>query len=385
MGRTFGTTSPDATGASASAPRAYHYELDVLRCFGFLGVFVHHSFPHDPAFYAAMCVPAAAARLISGVGMMGALGVDLFFLLSAYLVTTSFLHEKSRTGTLNVRSFYGRRALRIWPLYFAFLAFAASMQWWVPGQHIGWGAGLAFIFMLGNWWIVFVGFPSSIIFPLWAVSVEEQFYLVWPWLARKLNKRGLMIAALVLLVTSNATRVYLALHNTWEQRMWTNTLARLDPFAVGVLLAIALGGKAPRLSRLARLAMFAAGLACYWLAANYWLIKADPLTLPRVAVGYPVAALGACLLLLATLSDSAPFAPRPLVYLGRISYGLYVFHVLGLMVTDFTIHHETSSFGRYVMRNALALALAIVFATLSYYLLEKPFLRRKEKMSPATR
>ncbi len=371
------------TTSTASAPRTYHYELDVLRCFGFLGVFCHHSFPHDPAFYTAMRLPAALARLIAGAGMAGALGVDLFFLLSAYLVTNSFLHEREKTGTLRVGAFYRRRALRIWPLYLFFLLLAESLTWLVSWQHIGWRAGLAFLFMVGNWWIIFVGFPSSVIFPLWAVSVEEQFYAVWPWLARKLSRRNLVVAAIVLLVVSNATRVYLGLHNTWEQRMWTNTLARLDPFAVGILLAIALGGKAPRFSRLARLGLLFAGLACYWLAANYWLIKMDPLTLTRVVIGYPVAALGACLLLLATLSDSAPFAPRPLVYLGKISYGLYVFHVVGLMVTDLTIHHQTSSFGRYVMRNSVALALAIVFATLSYYLLEKPFLRKKEKLAPA--
>ena len=49
------------------------------------------------------------------------------------------------------------------------------MQWYVPGQHIGWRAGLAFTLLSGNWWIVFVGFPSSVIFPLWSVSIEEQF------------------------------------------------------------------------------------------------------------------------------------------------------------------------------------------------------------------
>ena len=119
-------------------------------------------------------------HLLAGAAATGAFGVDIFFVLSSFLITELLLREKSLLGEVDVRSFYARRVLRIWPLYFAFLALAAAMQLFVPGQHIGWRAAMGFTFLAGNWWIVFHGFPSSVIFPLWSVSIEEQFYLLWP-------------------------------------------------------------------------------------------------------------------------------------------------------------------------------------------------------------
>ena len=364
-----------------SGARSYHPELDVLRWFGFLLVFCHHSLPHDPKFYTDMGIGSFFAKLIAGWGAMGAMGVDLFFLLSAYLVTTSFLIERERTRSIDARAFYVRRALRIWPLYLLFLAFAWSTQWWIPGQHIGWRAGLTFLFMVGNWWIVFVGFPMSMIFPLWAVSVEEQFYLVWPWVMRRLTRKGIAIAAVVLLLIGNISRLYLSAHHTWESKLWTNTLVRIDPFAAGVLLALALGGVAPKISFARRIVLFFAGVAGFWMAANYWVIKGDPLTMPRVMIGYPAMTLGACAMLLGLLTDVKPFAPRPLAYLGRISYGLYVYHVLGLMTSDYWVLHQTSSFGRYLWRVTVALGVTIVISIVSYQLIEKPFLRLKERFS----
>jgi len=370
------TKAPERSGA-----RSYHPELDVLRWFGFLLVFCHHSLPHDPKFYTDMGIGSFFAKLIAGWGAMGAMGVDLFFLLSAYLVTTSFLIERERTRSIDARAFYVRRALRIWPLYLLFLAFAWSTQWWIPGQHIGWRAGLTFLFMVGNWWIVFVGFPMSMIFPLWAVSVEEQFYLVWPWVMRRLTRKGIAIAAVVLLLIGNISRLYLSAHHTWESKLWTNTLVRIDPFAAGVLLALALGGVAPKISFARRIVLFFAGVAGFWMAANYWVIKGDPLTMPRVMIGYPAMTLGACAMLLGLLTDVKPFAPRPLAYLGRISYGLYVYHVLGLMTSDYWVQHQTSSFGRYLWRVTVALGVTIVISIVSYQLIEKPFLRLKERFS----
>ena len=119
---------------------------------------------------------------VAGIGATGAFGVSLFFVLSSYLITELLLREKDLIGGLDVKSFYIRRILRIWPLYFAFLALAVALRWIFPGQHVTWRAGLWFSLLAGNWYIVFHGFPSSVIFPLWSVSIEEQFYI---YLARR--------------------------------------------------------------------------------------------------------------------------------------------------------------------------------------------------------
>jgi peptidoglycan/LPS O-acetylase OafA/YrhL len=183
------TTTPAEIAAVESArtttARFYHPELDALRFFAFLMVFLHHAFPHQPEFWTKLGVPSVLATALAGIGATGAFGVSLFFVLSAYLITELLLREKEQVGSLDVKSFYVRRILRIWPLYFFFLALAVALQWVVPGQHMGWRAGLAFSALAGNWYIVFIGFPSSVIFPLWSVSIEEQFYLTWPLVVRR--------------------------------------------------------------------------------------------------------------------------------------------------------------------------------------------------------
>jgi peptidoglycan/LPS O-acetylase OafA/YrhL len=291
------------------------------------------------------------------------------------------LREKQQCGEVDVRAFYLRRILRIWPLYFAFLAFAAALHWIIPGQHIGWRAGLAFTFLAGNWWIVFQGFPSSIIFPLWSISIEEQFYLTWPAVVRRLSHRAMAAIAIGLLVVATLTRLYLGSHHAGETQVWCNTLARLDPIALGVLTAILLKGRTPNLQPLARVALFVAGLSGIALAANYWMVKYDPLATSSMVLGYPAAALGSVALLIAVLNEHAMLRKSALVYLGRISYGLYVFHVLGLMISDYTVHDQTASLGRYVLRVSVALAVTIGLSAASYRWLETPFLQMKQRFT----
>ncbi len=400
------------------AARFYHPELDGLRFFAFFLVFLHHGLPHDPAFYTHMGASPMLASALAALAATGAFGVNLFFLLSSYLITELLIRERARFGQVDLKSFYIRRILRIWPLYFAFLAFAWIIQWYVPGQHIGWRAGVAFTMLSGNWWLVFVGFPSSVIFPLWSVSIEEQFYIFWPATMRKLSERGLLIAAAGMLVLANITRWYLASRHTWESKLWANTFVQLDAIALGIILAVLLAGHAPRLAWLQRTALFIGGFTCLALAANYFQIKGDPLTMSRVLFGYPVMAIGAVALFIATLRDQAgapqlpqsadvgvsrscaggPHPPSvgecgiasrswrilelsPLVYLGRISYGLYVFHVLGLMISDYTVHHQDSSLGRYFFRDAVAFTITVALSAISYRWLETPFLTLKQRFT----
>ena len=371
----------DERAIARTSARFYHPELDIVRFFAFLMVFVHHAIPHEPEFWMKLGVASPLARIIGGIGSTGAFGVDVFFALSSYLITELLLREKQQCGEVDVRAFYVRRVLRIWPLYFAFLAFAAALHWMIPGQNIGWRAGLAFSFLAGNWWIVFHGFPSSIIFPLWSISIEEQFYLTWPAFVRRASERAMMALAVGMLVVATFTRIYLGAHHAGETQVWCNTLARLDPIALGILVAILLRGRTPRFSTLARGALFASGLALIAVAANFWKVKFDPLATSSMVFGYPMAALGSVALLLAVLNEHAILRKSALVYLGRISYGLYVFHVLGLMISDYTVHDQTASLGRYLLRISVALAATIALSAASYRWLETPFLKMKQRFT----
>ena len=292
-------------------------------------------------------MPDFLARIVAGIGATGAFGVSVFFVLSSYLITELLLREKDLMGTLDVRSFYIRRILRIWPLYFAFLALAVVLQWIVPGQHVTWRAGLWFSLLAGNWFIVFHGFPSSVIFPLWSVSIEEQFYITWPAVVRRVSENGMLLIAGMLLTVATASRIYLGVHHIGESDVWCNTFVQLDPIVIGILMAVLLRGEVPRLSRLARAALMAAGITGLALGAVYFGIKNDPLTTARIVFGYPSVAIGGGLLLLSVLRTQMTGRHRVLVYLGRISYGLYVFHILGLLISDYVVHDQTASLFRY--------------------------------------
>ena len=353
----------------------------MLRFFAFLMVFLHHAFPHDPAFWTKLGFPMFLAQIVAGIGATGALGVSLFFVLSSYLITELLLREKDLTGTLDIRSFYIRRILRIWPLYFAFLALAVALHWVVPGQHVTLRAGLWFSFLAGNWFIVFHGFPTSVIFPLWSVSIEEQFYITWPAIVRRVTETGMLVGAGLLLVVATASRVYLGIHHTLESDVWCNTFVQLDPIAIGILLAVLLKGEVPRLSKPARGAMLLAGITGLALGALYFGIKSDPITTTRIVLGYPSVAIGGALVLLSVLRNGKKRANPVLVYLGRISYGLYVFHVLGLMISDFTVHDQAANLFRYSLRVGVALAATIAMAAVSYRWLETPFLGLKQRFT----
>jgi peptidoglycan/LPS O-acetylase OafA/YrhL len=367
--------------ARTSTARFYHPELDELRFFAFLMVFCHHAFPHDPAFWTKLGLPLFLARVIAGIGATGAFGVSLFFVLSSYLITELLLREKQLIGTLDIRSFYIRRILRIWPLYFAFLALAVALQWIVPGQHVTLRAGVWFSFLAGNWFIVFHGFPSSVIFPLWSVSIEEQFYITWPAVVRKVSETGMLLFAGGLLAAATVARIYLGMDHALEGDVWCNTFVQLDPIAAGILIAVLLKGEIPRLSRLARVAMMLAGITALAFGSLYFGIKNDPLTTARIVLGYPSVAIGGALLLLSVLRSRTSGGNRALIYLGRISYGLYVFHVLGLLISDHTVPDQTASLFRYSLRVGVALAATIAMAAVSYRWLETPFLSLKQRFT----
>lgn len=379
------TTWTEALATDAPARvdgrRFYHPELDILRFFAFFLVFLHHAIPHDPQFWTKLGLNAHLASVVAGIGAMGAFGVDVFFALSAYLITELLLRERALIGDLDLKAFYIRRVLRIWPLYFAFLALAAVLTLFVPGQHIGWRTAAAFVFLGGNWWIVFRGFPSSVIFPLWSVSIEEQFYLLWPPIVRKLKAQYMALFAVALVAVAFAARFYLGTHGFTESQVWCHTLARLDPIAAGILIAVGLRGESPSLSAIHRVGLVLFGAACLAMAGNYWSIKADPLTTSRIMVGYPVVALGAAALLIAVLNSRAMLGKSVLVYLGRISYGLYVYHVLGLMISDYSVSHSDSTLVRYALRVSIALAATVIMSAVSYRWLETPFLGLKKKFT----
>jgi peptidoglycan/LPS O-acetylase OafA/YrhL len=360
--------------------RFYRPELDVLRFFAFLGVFIFHAAPHTRDFYDAAGTPHwLGSVLISAFGA-GAYGVDLFFALSAYLITSLLLRERTVTGTVDLRGFYLRRILRIWPLYLSFVAFAAVVGKFFPAQQLGVSYVLGFTLMAGNWIYVLHGLPHSFAIPLWTVSIEEQFYLSWPLALRKATPQRIALIAVGLLLLAHGLRAWMVASGVTANAMEYNTFTRLDPIALGILGAL-VADRLPDFSRAQRWMFSIFGIAICILAyaisalENHATVSTWPL-----AASHSLTAIASIALLLAVLGSTHPFfRNKPLIYLGKISYGLYVIHEFAhLMAKQF---FPAATPWRVLVQCCLALALTVLLAAASYRWLESPFLRLKERFA----
>ena len=168
---------------TAAQRRFYRPELDCLRFFAFFAVFIFHTLPQQPDYYSARNIPFAT--LIASLARAGSFGVDLFFLLSAYLITELLLREKESFGRVHLKSFYVRRILRIWPLYFLAIFIGVLLTFVDSDQHFPVKYVVAFMLLSGHWLQSLIGAPGSVMNSLWSVSFEEQFYLVSPTVVSK--------------------------------------------------------------------------------------------------------------------------------------------------------------------------------------------------------
>jgi peptidoglycan/LPS O-acetylase OafA/YrhL len=237
----------------------------------------------------------------------------------------------------------------------------------------------AFTLLSGNWACAAWGFPQSAAGILWSVSIEEQFYLAWPLIMKHWIRRLPTIGA-GLIVLAFLARGLLVYFGSSRDSIFCNTLARLDPIAAGALIPYFLKGQIPRLSPGVRGALLVLGLLgiviCGGCGAGSGALA---------FVTYPAATLASVSLLVGTLGCDLSSTPawfrRPLVYLGRISYGLYVFHGLSFAVilTIIPLHHP--SLAQFLMQIGTILLLTVLLASLSYRFLESPFLRLKDRFA----
>jgi peptidoglycan/LPS O-acetylase OafA/YrhL len=375
--------APDTNLGQQKSQRFYRPELDSLRFFAFFGVFIFHIIPNDAYFYQShhFLFPAIVP-VVCALASSGAYGVDLFFALSAFLITTLLIREEAVRGTIDVRAFYVRRILRIWPLYFFFIAVAALVPLWDQTQHLGWPFIAGYLLLSGNWIYISLGLPHSIAGPLWSVSIEEQFYLIWPLALRRLSRRKLVFIVITLLLLANIVRAWLVYSRVLGAAIEYNTIARIDPIALGILVAYFLGSEAPLLSFFGRLTLAIASVAVWCLVASHTSLNAQTEVAPAMGtlIGRPLVALGAAGLLVATIGAPAAGVralTHPwLTYLGRISYGLYVYHAAGLLLAGHLFHtNSVKAFGAYALT---AFALTVCFSAFSYRWLETPFLKLKE-------
>jgi peptidoglycan/LPS O-acetylase OafA/YrhL len=376
----------DATTTQAqSVRRFYQPELDGLRFYAFLGVFIAHTLPFDDLFYRRLHLPmpwlwGAAAR-------SGGAGVDLFFALSAYLITSLLLREREETGDLSLRLFYIRRTLRIWPLYFLVLALGIVFAHtggehetrWFYYQRLPWYYVLGYVFFVSNWVYAIFGVAQSICAPLWTVSIEEQFYLVWPAVMKRLHRRGMIVAAALTFVLSIASQVAFVLVHANPYYIDFASISRVNSLALGILLALCIDHLPRRLSTSSRALIVAAGVIA-WVGSGAWLTdNPGPISMRMVLVRLIVSIGSGAILYGCIHSNARLLTGNHVVRLGKISYGLYMFHFMGLLLALTLLHPVTR--WQLLTSRVLGFALTLVLALTSYRWVESPFLRLKDRFA----
>jgi peptidoglycan/LPS O-acetylase OafA/YrhL len=347
--------------------------LDGLRALAIILVLVYHA--------------GISESIVRG----GFLGVEIFFVLSGFLITTLLLEERRSAGTVSLSAFYARRALRLFPALFVMLAIVvAYTEVFGPASRLASvrQEALAAAFYYDDWYRAFALGPSTLLGHTWSLSVEEQFYVVWP-LAMLLVLRfgrGLRGALALALAGTLASAVYRAA--AWDGeptliRVFTGADTRADALLIGCALAILVhSGRlhpdrvAPTVRLLLLPTLLVLALVTARVSWSSGLLYEGGLT---------VYSLLCAVLLLALLGPASPalrraFEWRPAVAIGRISYGLYLWHYPLFQIVD---DHFAG-----VDPNVLAplkLLLTFAFAGASWVIVERPALSLKRHFGRANR
>ncbi len=336
--------------------------LDGLRGLAILPVIWHHATP----------------RLLPGLLGKGAVGVDLFFALSGFLITTLLLRERRESGQIRLGAFYARRSLRIFPLYYAVLGFYALRALQTQA-----GSATARHFLQGlpyhatytaNWFLDYaVPYPVMFAFS-WSLCVEEQFYLIWPGLVALLPNRALLALVMSAAVVVDALAEHAAF-SAWLPagslglRMLTSFAT---PIGGGCVLALALD--TPRGFDVANrlLGRRAAAPLLLLLSVGWLMVPATP----YVSLSLTLAALVGAVALRPD-NGLAWLLERPaLRKLGTLSYALYLLHITALgLVRRLLPQLQDSALWVF----SLGLPLSVVFALAAHWAIERPFLRLRSR------
>lgn len=358
---------------SSTSQQHYFSNLDALRFLAFLSVFISHAFfLPEPANTTGEILQASLTLVF--------LGVPFFFTLSSFLITYRLLTEAEQKGKISLLSFYKNRILRIWPAYFLllFICFGAlpvvANIFSLPAITLPpiW----PFLLFAVNFYIIKFGAGFSFALTiLWSISIEEQFYLFWGWAMRYVLKWITPIIVVLLAISIFYSWLWLYYWHNEANNLVIHSVYVIQNFAAGIWLAHI----AKKNSR-----MFQKLQQTHYI---YFLIPYLLLPLSTVCIKEMIAlnlVKSACF---AFILFHQCFHKRPMFqfgkwsiinYLGKISYGLYIYHALVILVISHLVHIEFAGvIARDFLYPVLMLMLTIIYSAASYELIEKKFLKLK--------
>jgi peptidoglycan/LPS O-acetylase OafA/YrhL len=361
-GPTAGPTHP------ASAVR-HMPQLDGLRALAVSAVLVHHFI--EP--------PTSDLKL-----NWGRLGVQLFFVLSGFLITGILVRARdtvdkggTRVGTV-AKAFYIRRTLRIFPIYYLVMLLTLLFGPSDAKDQLPWLLTYTY-----NFWVASLGWFPEYFSHFWTLCVEEQFYLLWPWVILLAPRHRLAGIAVVGILAAPIFRWFVSTSDgfTWLAQ-WVMTPALMDSLGMGALLAIFSCGEpaSATVERRLRYTALPAAIIGYCIAYGIGGVLLDVVvdTTTGLAFVWIVAAASRGF---GGASGRLLELP-PVQFVGRISYGIYVYHVLVLSVVASVVEEHGSSLSEWGCWGALVLTtLTLVVATVSWITFERPILRLKERFS----
>ena len=297
----------------------YINSLDIIRILGFLWVFLHH-----------WQVPVLFIK------QNGWIGMDLLFTLSGFLITSNFIKRN-----VSLKGFYIKRVLRIWPLYFLYLGIIGHYDQTWP-----------YMLFAGNWRVMLYSWSSfGLVGHLWAISMQEQFYLVYP-LFVKLFKNITNVLVFGILFSTLLKFYFFDPNNYFS--IYMNTFTRLEPFLFGGLIAI----YKAKIPKYWSLIIFIFGLVVF----NFVNIR-ESNSILIVILGYLFIAIW-CASIMRLILDIRNWKLEVVSKFASLGFGLYVWHKIGIEFSGGNIF--------------IALVITLVLATISYFVFEKRFLDLKK-------
>lgn len=322
----------------------------------------------------------------TGIIPGGYFGVDIFFVLSGFLITSILLREYSKTGNINLANFYLRRVLRIVPaLALMMMAYASVALLIRMDLRIPFGDIIASGLFISNWTQAFdLGF-TNYLDHTWSLSVEEQFYLLWPatliFLLRRLALRDVLVTVLASVLLIMVWRILLFLDGASLERIYRGFDTRVDALLLGAGLAcfLALPDSRARFRLSSEALNFIKASTLLLVCILVWSNRLDP---AMILGGYSFVAVFTAAVILVLSQDQATFFRRclewrPLVVVGKLSYGLYLWHFMIFKIMRLEFYASIPTV------NTVGVALTFAAAVASYLLLERPLLNLKAQFASA--